>query len=379
MPKLLFCGDATSATGFARVTHGLLDNLSPDWDIHVLGINYFGDPHTYPYKIYPAVVGGDVWGFGRVAEIYRRVNPDIVVILNDIWVALRLAEQLQDIDAPIVLYCPIDADNFCLELKGIERYKLITYTHYGVDVLRRSGITQKIDILPHGVNTDVFFPIDRQKARSVGKNIGEDDFIVLNANRNQPRKRIDLTIQGFCQFAADKPNAKLYLHMGKKDLGWDIESLFTLEARRYGFDPKGRLITSGELDIGGGGVPSSILNIIYNCADVHINTSEGEGWGLTSHEGAACGVPQIVPDHSACAELFESQAIFVPIDHQRYDAETLRLWSVVSTEGVADALNFCYYEPKTVSHWAQTAYQNLTQLAWPSIARQFESLLRQAL
>ena len=32
-----------------------------------------------------------------------------------------------------------------------------------------------------------------------------DAFIVLNANRPMPRKRIDLTIQGFAQFARDKP------------------------------------------------------------------------------------------------------------------------------------------------------------------------------
>lgn len=380
MPKLLFCGDATSATGFARVTHGLLDNISNQWDVHVLAVNYFGDPHNHPYSIYPAIVGGDVWGFGRVREIYNRVKPDVVVILNDLWVATKLAEQLQGCPAPIFLYFPVDADNFNGPmLANLERYNLITYTNYAINVMREAGVTQAIATLPHGVDTTMFYPMDKQAARRVGKGIGEDDYIVLNANRNQPRKRIDLTIEGFCQFAADKPNARLYLHMGKKDLGWDIESLFTMEAHRHGFDPKGRLITSGDLDIGCGGLPTHILNAIYNAADVHINTSEGEGWGLTSHEGAACGVPQIVPDHSACAELFEAQGITIPIDHHRYDHETLRRWSVVSAEAIADALEFAYREPSTVSKWAELAYQSLTQLTWTAIANRFEELISQVL
>ena len=376
MPKLLFCGDATSATGFARVTHGLLDNISPHWDCHVLAVNYFGDPHNHPYKIYPAIVGGDVWGFGRIKEIYERVKPDVVVILNDLWVAKKLAEQIDGVATPIYLYFPVDAGNFCGPmLDGLDKYRLITYTNYGVNVLRQAGVSQAIATLPHGVDTKTFFPIPQEKARKVGKGIGEDDFIVLNANRNQPRKRIDLTIEGFCQFAANKPNARLYLHMGKKDLGWDIESLFTMEAKRHGFDPKGRLITSGDLDIGSGGLPVQILNAIYNTADVHINTSEGEGWGLTSHEGAACNVPQIVPNHSACRELFAECATLIPVDHERYDPETLRRWSVVSADGVAAALESVYDDEESTCEMANDAFDSLTKLTWPAIAQRFEELI----
>lgn len=376
MPKLLFCGDATSATGFARVTHGLLDNLSPQWDIHVLGVNYFGDPHNHPYKIYPAIVGGDAWGFGRIKEIYDRLCPDVVVILNDLWVGRKLAEQLEGLPAPIYLYFPVDSENFCPPLvEGLEKYRLITYTNYGLSVLRASGVTAPIEILHHGVDTSVFFPMDRQEARKVGRGIGEDDFIVLNANRNQPRKRIDLTIQGFCQFAADKPNARLYLHMGKKDMGWDIETLFSMEADRHGFDPKGRLITSGDLDVGGGGLPVKILNAIYNAADVHINTSEGEGWGLTSHEGAMCNVPQIVPAHSACLELFQGQGVIMPISYQQYDLETLRLWSVVSPATVARSLEWVYANPVDAGELANDAYDDLTELTWTAIAKRFEGLI----
>ena len=51
MAKILWYGDACSNTGFARVTHSVLDHLSKEHEVVVLGINYTGDPHEYPYKI----------------------------------------------------------------------------------------------------------------------------------------------------------------------------------------------------------------------------------------------------------------------------------------------------------------------------------------
>ncbi len=39
-PKLLWVGDATVATGFAKVTHNVLDVLKEHWDVSVLGLNY---------------------------------------------------------------------------------------------------------------------------------------------------------------------------------------------------------------------------------------------------------------------------------------------------------------------------------------------------
>ena len=52
-------------------------------------------------------------------------------------------------------------------------------------------------------------------------------------------------------------------------------------------------------------VPIEKLNQIYNACDLGINTSMGEGWGLTAHEMAAAGKPQLGPAHSATLELFD--------------------------------------------------------------------------
>ncbi len=105
-----------------------------------------------------------------------------------------------------------------------------------------------------------------------------DAFIVLNANRNMPRKRIDLTIQGFAEFARDKPaNVKLYLHMATQDTGWNVIAL----ARRHGIYD--RLIMT-RADNVAPDFSDEQLNLLYNACDVGITTTTGEGWGMVTFE-----------------------------------------------------------------------------------------------
>lgn len=50
--RMLWVGDAVAHTGFATVTDNIVRRLLKYWDIHVLGINYHGDPHDKPYRVF---------------------------------------------------------------------------------------------------------------------------------------------------------------------------------------------------------------------------------------------------------------------------------------------------------------------------------------
>jgi glycosyltransferase involved in cell wall biosynthesis len=51
---------------------------------------------------------------------------------------------------------------------------------------------------------------------------------------------------------------------------------------------------------------------VYNCFDVLISTTQGEGMGLTAMEAMACGVPCILPDWSALGEWARGAAMLIP-------------------------------------------------------------------
>src|SRR5258708_32091701 len=85
--RLLWVGDAGCPSGFALATHKILDELdyrlNGDFDVTVLGINYNGDPHQYPYPMYAAFVGGDAFGVGRLISMCDTVKPDVTVVQPD--------------------------------------------------------------------------------------------------------------------------------------------------------------------------------------------------------------------------------------------------------------------------------------------------------
>ncbi|MEA2466332.1 MAG: D-inositol-3-phosphate glycosyltransferase, partial [Thermoleophilaceae bacterium] len=137
-------------------------------------------------------------------------------------------------------------------------------------------------------------------------------------NRNQHRKRVDLTLRGFAGFARGRPDARLYLHMGMRDMGCDVVRL----AAELGIAD--RLLTTSRSD-GHPHVSDKHLNLIYNACDVGVNTASAEGWGLVSFEHAAAGAPQVVPSGGACARLWEGTGIVA--EPSRVDEALVTLYS----------------------------------------------------
>jgi len=200
-------------------------------------------------------------------------------------------------------------------------------------------------------------------------------FIVLNANRNQPRKRIDTTIRGFALFARDKPaHVKLFLHMGVEDAGWNV----VLLARRYGIEDR---ILMSSLAKTIQGVSTAQLNRVYNACDVGINTSSAEGWGLPSFEHAATRAAQIVPRHSACAELWNDAAVMLEPAFKVINEGVLTDSWLVTPEGVAEALEKLYGNREFLAEMSEKAFRKATrpEYQWGNISERWNALFQQVL
>lgn len=419
-PKIpiVVIGDAVATTGFARVMHGIFENLpSAKYDIHHLGVNYRGDPHNYKTSIYPAIPGGsynigDIYGIQRIASLLNAIEPKLVFVLNDIWVLPMYMNELKkfmDRGFKVITYSPIDAEpiewRWLTELSGIHR--VVVYTEFAKTTLENSLVDwgdyiaknnldeetkfPPIEVIPHGVDKKAFHKFQAVKDRAgdivmtgrvnakrqVYPNQEDfiNSFVVLNANRNQPRKRIDITMKGFSLFAKDKPeNVKLYLHMGVEDMGWNVIHL----SERYEMDD--RLIISSDQPI----MPSvsdERLNEIYNACDVGLNTSLGEGWGLVSFEHAATGAVQIVPRHSAQHEIWGDAAEYMEIDRWATTERILTEGGFVTPESVADALQKLYDDPKYLAEMSEKAYAvtQKSEYSWKSVSRKFDKLFTEVL
>lgn len=402
-PRLLAVGDAVAATGFARVLHNVLGPLQDTYEIHHIGVNYHGDPHDFGWKIYPAKLGGDLQGVGRLLPMIESLQPRLIFLLNDLWILVdywkQLADAVRGTDVKTVMYCPIDAGpvepELLAQLEGVDRF--VVYTQFArgevekalaqIRAERPDFAFPAVDVIPHGVDVERFpahaddlGEIDSPGRRRAWSTLfGDDDpafqkpFIVLNANRNQPRKRIDITIKGFAKFAAGKPDdVKLHLHMGIEDAGWNVVTL----ARRYGIADR-LILTAQDNNIPS--VPDEQLRDIFAAACVGVNTSIGEGWGLVSFEHAATGAAQIVPDHSACAELWEGAALLLKPVMTVTTERILTEGGLVSADDLADALERLYADRGLLSEMSKAAHRRATRpdLRWPAVARVWGELFQE--
>jgi glycosyltransferase involved in cell wall biosynthesis len=291
-----------------------------------------------------------------------RIRPDLVWVIYD--AVLYLVHQRALARWPTVLYCPIDGPN--PEPETIARLAPLAqlFTETARAAVQATACPQPhIEVIPHGVDPAIFKPLgDRRALRREFLGIDEG-FVVLNANRNNHRKRPDLTIAGFAQFAQTRHDSFLCLHMDSSE-DYDLRA----QARAAGIEPR-VIFSDRELTL-------ENLNRLYNACDVGVNTSSGEGWGLVAFEHAATGAPQIVPRHSACAELWHDSGVFLdPVETSRAPMALCECRDV-SADGLCDGFGRLYDDPTYRRERARSAYETATasHYRWDRIATRWLEL-----
>ena len=124
-----------------------------------------------------------------------------------------------------------------------------------------------------------------------------------------------------------------------------------------------------------------MLNTIYNECDVGVNTCKGEGWGLVNFEHAACGVPQVVPDHTSCKEIFEGYGELIRCDHVDVDTNYAREMPCPSSDHLAEILEDLYHDLTYREHVGERCRERVmdTQFSWGTVASQFGGIFEEVL
>jgi len=383
--KGFFIGDGVVPTGFSRVMHGIIDNLpKTKFEIAQLAVNYFGDPHEYSHKIFPAFSKGNIYGYNRIKELLLQDDYDFIFLLNDAWVINAYLKEIKKTFAlkefknksipKIIVYFPIDAmdhdPEWYTNFDIVD--KIFVYTEFAKDVVLKANPKMVVEIMPHGIDKKIFYPLEnklevKREIYPKGAKDFEDSFIVLNANRNQPRKRIDISLQAFAIFSSDKPlNVKMYYHGGNTDAAINVAKL----AKRYGI--VNRLILT---DLTNGVQRKSVekLNKIYNATDIGINTSVGEGWGLVSMEHTVTRAAQIVPAHSSCLELFGDCGVLIEPRQAIIQDNINTTGGLVHPADVAKGMEMLYTDKDLRKELEEKSYKKFTssKYSWKTIAKRW--------
>ena len=165
---------------------------------------------------------------------------------------------------------------------------------------------EKIKVVPEGVDTNKFFPIQKKK----GKN-----FKFILVGRWDYRKSVTEIIQSFLSTFKNNENVELLLII---DNPFTKDKLTTQERLdKFGF-------TDDKIKVSGFMEENEYIETLQN-SDCLITCARAEGWNLPLIEAMACGVPVICSDYGAQLEFADKHANKVKIKDYRKPKEMFML------------------------------------------------------
>jgi len=313
-------GHDVAIFAFAGCNYG-----SVEWN----GIKVFGNPVVNSHFM--------------VQAYYEHFGADVAIQEFDIWTVKEFIPTLPNY-VRIASHSPID--HFPISPWIREAYAgcdgIVPLCDFAYSQLVEAGFTP-YEPIPNGVDTSIFKPLDKASCR---KEFGlpEDAFIFLTVAVNKgDRKNLPQQLMSYKRFLdITKANDVIYLmhtypHLDKLNIeGFDLPIIW----EQLGGEKRYLLFTS-EGDYLHGLTEEGMAHL-YNCADVLMNVSKGEGLSLPIIEAMACGVPAIATDFSSMPELVDGKGWLVPV--VAYDCQQLiSAWfAMPSIEGTTEAMLDAY-------------------------------------
>jgi glycosyltransferase involved in cell wall biosynthesis len=280
------------------------------------------------------------------------------MIYNDPIIVAQFINSIKDIPKTFKLWVYLDqvyegADMGLLRSIENKADRIICFTDAWKKHLltRLTTTTIPVDVMEHGVDTMVFKPMTDIERIGIRRsmNIPSDAKIFLNVNRNSQRKRLDLTIMGFARLLKKFPSEKFYLVFVtsvKPEGGacYNPLQIYMNELNRAGLDVQtyGTRVSVVDTTPPSAYYSDDSINQLYNAADVGINTSNGEGFGLCQLEHMATGAPQVVMDIGGYRSFIdETTGVLVPTTSYSYLPMTSGVGLYehsASAEAVAEAM-----------------------------------------
>lgn len=308
-------------TGYSKVTYNIIQELSkyPDIELYHFGFQRF-IKSPVEFRKYPH--GVDVFdpveaersagapqeagfGFSLLPDYVRKVKPDVMMIYNDAGVICNFLQKLEDKltaserNYKLIIY--LDqvykiqrADMLARIDKDADAY--FTFTAYWKEMLEAQRIKKPIYVLRHGFDSSQFKVMDRSALRKK-HGIPENVFILLNLNRNTPRKRYDLVITAFAELVARHPTKPLGLMCvcdGGENGGFALQEIYVRELDKRKVPVQfhiHKLMISKTAQT----YTDELINELYALSDIGITGADGEGFGLCQFEAMGVGIPQVVP------------------------------------------------------------------------------------
>ncbi len=257
------------------VKHDKYDVLRPNDDLVIRPVDGFGDPNL-------------------LRQTLMSERPDVLLLFTDprffIWV-WEMADEIHTV-CPIAYNHLWDCDPYPSFNEPFYRdTDLINCINKPTYDMLYDRFPTKVNFIPHAVPSELYFPEPDYKRRTVRHQLlnvtSDEHFVALWVGRNARRKRPNDMLVAWSMFVKQLPSsssATLIMHTNPRD-GEGPNLLAT--AQMLGIE---RTVKFSPEVVG-----FDHMRSLYAAADVVVNTSMNEGFGVPTLEAMYCGKPIIVP------------------------------------------------------------------------------------
>lgn len=354
-PLLILSDSPSASSGFGRITRDLARRIHddcPEFRVACAGYGGIGS-RSLPFPEYHFTLDGS-WVPRELPAIVEDFAADESLIIFTIWDASRVGwlahpdtcsneavkKWLKTALPKRWIYHPIDNEGADAPkmrgsvLSGMDR--VLAYTDFGA---RMTGYP---DHLPHGIDTTVFQPQDRQMARAElcrwFKGLTKTSLLLGVVATNQGRKDWRLAMDTAAQLLKRGHDVRVWAHTDAYKGWWDMPQL----VRDYGLD--GRVsITAFQLS-------DEQMAWMYSACDVTLGIGLGEGFGYASFESVACGTPHVAPRYAGGAEFMKDESFWLVSPQSYYfEGPGCAKRPVMAASDYVEAVEFKIGEPKFIA------------------------------
>jgi glycosyltransferase involved in cell wall biosynthesis len=340
-------------TGYSKVAHNLIKQLStlaPKVKTYHFGFQRHPNKPGHR-KIPDGIIQYDAaaneepkeegFGFNKIHEYLDMVNPDVVMIYNDPMIIYRFIEAMKHERgvSPYKLWIYVDQVYEGIAQPLIDQInkhadRIYCFTDIWKEKYLSYGLHTDVRVLEHAVDSAIFSTLSAKISNQArhAMNIPDDAIVLLNANRNSQRKRLDLSISGFVEHLSRNPDKKTYMIIAtnvnpQSGAYYDLMRIYQSELARSSLPLENYLNRLMIIDTSPPNVMGDeAINQLYNVADIGINTTDGEGFGLCQLEHMFTGAPQIVTDVGSFRTFLNTDvAEFIPCGDRVYQAGAMPL------------------------------------------------------
>jgi len=295
--KVLLLGDFFPCpTGSANVNYHLakiFKKMNHEVYVHT---HIAGLPKNYTIENIP-VFGGmsGKFDFKHLNLLLQNISPNLAILSGTWFLWREVTASLAFCNIPFITYTVCEGlvqPDYCGCLNFAE--KLYVPSNFVKEQLTECVRAKKIEILPHGIDLEIFKPQGEPEG-----------YIFYPARYDDERKQVHKLVEAYTRFIYPKKQIKLMVS-GKPNPPSYLKDHIVGTWNRNDFHPTSH-------------TPSyHRMAYLYNKANVVLNVGEAEGFGLLSVEAMACAKPVITFDTHPYNEIVKDKLFLLKVAERRF-------------------------------------------------------------